>query len=247
MEEKEIDIMSRNWSRNTSNKVVKEKTKKVSKNRVQKIIKKYTFVGAFAIVLGMNAKNAIDDIQMNIAVEEAFEPIEQAAQQIVSSNASIAFKGPNQPQSQYDHLEIAQDIRAFTEQYGDMYTINYKKRVINPKKNTLETKIISVLAEVDVNLPEANLVFVKNNGEFEGTDTTKYPFKIIHYELGIDCRFHDFRDTHATRLIEAGADIKSVSKRLGHKNIQTTYDLYVRVTEKMGKGVSDLFEVCGAL
>ena len=120
MEEKEIDIMSRNWSRNTSNKVVKEKTKKVSKNRVQKIIKKYTFVGAFAIVLGMNAKNAIDDIQMNIAVEEAFEPIEQAAQQIVSSNASIAFKGANQPQSQYDHLEIAQDIRAFTEQYGEL-------------------------------------------------------------------------------------------------------------------------------
>ena len=120
MEEKEIDIMSRNWSRNTSNKVVKEKTKKVSKNRVQKMIKKYTFVGAFAIVLGMNAKNAIEDVQMNIAVEEAFEPIEQAAQQIVSSNASIAFKGPNQPQSQYDHLEIAQDIRAFTEQYGEL-------------------------------------------------------------------------------------------------------------------------------
>ena len=40
MEEKQIDIMSRNWSRD-SNKVVKERPKKVSKHKVQKIIKKY--------------------------------------------------------------------------------------------------------------------------------------------------------------------------------------------------------------
>ena len=99
MEEKQIDIMSRNWSRD-SNKVVKERPKKVSKHKVQKIIKKYTLVGAFAIVLGMNAKNAIEDVQQNIAVEEAFEPIEEAAQQIVSSNASISFKEPNKPESQ---------------------------------------------------------------------------------------------------------------------------------------------------
>lgn len=119
MEEKQIDIMSRNWSRD-SNKVVKERPKKVSKNKVQKMIKKYTLVGAFAIVLGMNAKNAIEDVQQNIAVEEAFEPIEEAAQQIVSSNASISFKEPNKPESQYNHLKIAQDIRNFTSQYGEL-------------------------------------------------------------------------------------------------------------------------------
>ena len=77
---------------------------------------------------------------------------------------------------------------------------------------------------------------------FEGTDTCKYPFKVIHYELGIPCRFHDFRDTYATRLIEAGADIKAVSKRLGHKNINITYDIYVRVTTKMKSDVVDKFE-----
>ena len=53
------------------------------------------------------------------------------------------------------------------------------------------------------------------------------PFKVIHYELGINSRFHDFRDTHATKLIESGADIKAVSKRLGHSTIQTTYNIYV--------------------
>ena len=65
---------------------------------------------------------------------------------------------------------------------------------------------------------------------------------MINYELGIPCRFHDFRDTHATRLIENGADIKAVSKRLGHSTIQTTYNIYVRVTEKMETDTVDRFE-----
>ena len=66
--------------------------------------------------------------------------------------------------------------------------------------------------------------------------------KVINYELGIPCRFHDFRDTHATRLIENGADIKAVSKRLGHSTIQTTYNIYVRVTNKMETDTVEKFE-----
>jgi len=119
---------------------------------------------------------------------------------------------------------------------------HYKKNVINPYNNKAEIKILNAHAEIDVALPEVEFVFVKNNGVFEGTDSCKYPFKVIHYELGIPCRFHDFRDTHATRLIEAGADIKAVSKRLGHKNINITYDIYVRVTTKMKSDVVDKFE-----
>ena len=65
---------------------------------------------------------------------------------------------------------------------------------------------------------------------------------MIHYELGIPCRFHDFRDTHATRLIENGADIKAVAKRLGHSTIRTTYEIYVRVTDKMQNNTVNIFE-----
>ncbi len=111
-----------------------------------------------------------------------------------------------------------------------------------------EIKIINVHAEIDVALTEVKLVFLKNNGVFEGTDSCKYPFKVIHYELGIPCRFHDFRDTHATKLIESGADIKAVSKRLGHRNIDITYNIYVRVTEKMENETANKFEkICKCL
>lgn len=138
--------------------------------------------------------------------------------------------------------EYKQEQEEHRKNYGDTYMKHYKKTVVNPYNNKQEIKIINAHAEIDVALPEVKLVFLKNNGVFEGTDSCKYPFKVIHYELGIPCRFHDFRDTHATRLIEAGSDIKAVSKRLGHRNIDTTYDIYVRVTEKMENETANKFE-----
>lgn len=144
--------------------------------------------------------------------------------------------------------EYKQEQKEHRKNYGDTYMKHYKKTVINPYNNKQEIKIINAHAEIDVALPEVKLVFLKNNGVFEGTDSCKYPFKVIHYELGIPCRFHDFRDTHATRLIESGADIKAVSKRLGHRNIDTTYDIYVRVTEKMESETANKFEeICSYL
>ena len=40
-------------------------------------------------------------------------------------------------------------------------------------------------------------------------------------------RFHDFRHSFATRCIEGGMDIKSLSEILGHANVQTTLQMYV--------------------
>ena len=120
---------------------------------------------------------------------------------------------------------------------------HYEKVVINEYTNREEIKIVNAEAELEVNLPEAKLIFVKPNGQFRGTETPRHAYKVINYELKIPSRFHDFRDTHATRLIEQGADIKAVSKRLGHSTIMTTYNIYVRVTEKMETDTVDKFEI----
>ena len=144
--------------------------------------------------------------------------------------------------------EYKEEQEKHKQNYGDTYMKHYKKNVINPYNNKPEIKIVNAYAEIDVALPEVNFVFIKNNGVYEGTDSCKYPFKVIHYELGIPCRFHDFRDTHATKLIESGADIKAVSKRLGHRNIDITYNIYVRVTEKMENETANKFEeICKCL
>ncbi|MEQ6389576.1 site-specific integrase [Bacillaceae bacterium S4-13-58] len=44
---------------------------------------------------------------------------------------------------------------------------------------------------------------------------------------------HGFRHTHAVLLLESGASIKYVFKRLGHKTIKTTADTYLDITEKI--------------
>ena len=123
-----------------------------------------------------------------------------------------------------DYKKEQEENRKF---YGDSYLCYYEKKVINEITKREQTKLIEANAELELPLPEAQLVFVKDNGQFLGTDSPKYAFKVIHYELGINSRFHDFRDTHATKLIESGADIKAVSKRLGHSTIQTTYNIYL--------------------
>ena len=43
-------------------------------------------------------------------------------------------------------------------------------------------------------------------------------------------------------MVENGADIKAVSRRLGHSSIETTYNIYVRVTKKMETETGDKFE-----
>ena len=43
---------------------------------------------------------------------------------------------------------------------------------------------------------------------------------------------HMLRHTYATRCIEAGINIKVLSKKLGHKNIQTTLNTYASVLDK---------------
>ncbi len=53
---------------------------------------------------------------------------------------------------------------------------------------------------------------------------------------------HSLRHTHATILIENGANVKDVQARLGHKHIETTLGTYTHPTEKMSDQSVDIFE-----
>lgn len=53
---------------------------------------------------------------------------------------------------------------------------------------------------------------------------------------------HGLRHSHATYLINSGASVVSVSKRLGHANIKTTMDTYVHLLRKTDDEMKKLIE-----
>ncbi|WP_413926647.1 tyrosine-type recombinase/integrase [Clostridioides sp. ES-S-0190-01] len=79
-------------------------------------------------------------------------------------------------------------------------------------------------------------------GEHVTTNSLKYLSRVVNYELGIDFNFHSLRHTHATMLLENGANIKDIQHRLGHAKIATTMDTYSHVTNKMRNQTVDIFE-----
>ena len=86
------------------------------------------------------------------------------------------------------------------------------------------------------------MVFIRKDGTYSGTDIIKYPFKIIHHELGISCRFYDLRGNFATISLRNGCEIKDIAEVLGHKRIDTTEKYYISSTKEDKKKVNELIE-----
>lgn len=87
-----------------------------------------------------------------------------------------------------------------------------------------------------------NFVCLKENGELLTVDSLKYLSRVVNYELNIDFKFHSLRHTHATMLLESGANIKDIQARLGHSKLATTMDTYSHVTKKMSEDSVNIFE-----
>lgn len=88
-----------------------------------------------------------------------------------------------------------------------------------------------------------DLIFTKKNGLYNGADIIKYPYSIIHHELGIKkCRFYDLRGSYATKTLKSGVEIRDVADILGHKNVETTENYYISSTASSRKEAVEIFE-----
>ena len=125
--------------------------------------------------------------------------------------------------------------------YGEYYTIHVKKIETDEKGNDM-IRVVPIQKCVESPLQRIRLVCIDENGQYTSTDSFKYCSRVIHHEMHLAFDYHSLRHTHATLLIESGADIKNVQTRLGHTNIETTLQTYVHDTEKMAERSVDLFE-----
>lgn len=138
---------------------------------------------------------------------------------------------------------------------------NNKKhyQILTPKtessigKISVDPHVIQLLKDYKVNVQDTwkNELYIDNNFVF--TDVNGYPLVIKKLSTWIQAIMkktditnkhistHSFRHTHCALLIEAGVHIKEIQERLRHKDINTTMNIYAKITNSYKKDASQKF------
>jgi len=138
--------------------------------------------------------------------------------------------------------KILLDYKKIKDDYKKQYGKNYKKYVLEEVKNKFGKLVEYKIVKSNSKYNRVDMVFTRKDGTYSGTDIVKYPFKIIHHEIGIKCRFYDLRGSFATISLRNGCEIKDIAEVLGHKRIETTEKYYISSTVENKKQVTEIFE-----
>lgn len=114
----------------------------------------------------------------------------------------------------------------YKKEYGKKYKQYVLEEVRNKYGKLIEYKVVENTSKHN----RVKIVFTRKDGTYSGKDIVKYPFRIIHHELGIKCRFYDLRGSFATISLRNGCEIKDIAEVLGHKRIETTEKYYINST-----------------
>ncbi len=180
--------------------------------------------------------NDIDFVAKTINVDKILIPKKEAGHAGTWHFASTKTEGSNRV------IAMGDTLASILKKYKIMQTENRLKYGVHYFQYTLgfDRQIIPLATESqDVPL---NLVCTKENGYFINSSNLKTCWTDINKKLGIRFNFHGLRHTHATMLIENGANLKDVQDRLGHTNFSTTMNTYAHVTQKMKTDTVNIFE-----
>lgn len=126
----------------------------------------------------------------------------------------------------------------YKKEFGKDYKYYILEEVKNKYGKLVEYKIIKSNSKRN----RVEMVFTRKDGTYSGTDIVRYPFRIIHHELGIKCRFYDLRGSFATISLRSGCEIKDIAEVLGNERIETTQKYYILSLEENEKKVTKVFE-----
>ena len=134
---------------------------------------------------------------------------------------------------------VLSNYKKIQNEYKKEYGKKYKRYSLDKVKNKYGKLIEYRVIESNSNRNRIEMVFTRKDGTYSGTDIVRYPFKIIHNELRIKCRFYDLRGSFATITLRNGCEIKDVAEVLGHKRIETTEKYYISSTKEDKKRVNE--------
>lgn len=107
-------------------------------------------------------------------------------------------------------------------------TISLPKEAVQALRRQSKHQLEEKLASGGTWANTMNLVFTDTEGKsLRRTNLQRRDLHRILKRAGLeDVTLHTFRHTHASLLIAAGVDIKTISRRLGHENINITLQTY---------------------
>lgn len=106
-----------------------------------------------------------------------------------------------------------------------LISVAHRNNVSLDEITTLNPKLVSVIPGTEVTLPNSRIDIIK--------ETDIFP----------DICLHAFRHTHASMLIAAGVDIKTISCRLGHENINITLQTYGHLLPGQDERAAEMMDV----
>lgn len=129
---------------------------------------------------------------------------------------------------------------------GKGATLTTPKTRASVRRIHVSTSLIEILQALP-HKDENSFVFHTKNETLIANSDIQYYFNALKKKSNIDkpLHFHDLRHTHATLLIMAGVNIKTVSTRLGHASVSITLNRYTHALPQQDKEASEM--ICGML
>lgn len=151
------------------------------------------------------------------------------------------YIGPPKTKSSIRTIKIGQTLLNILKKHKSYQNEN-KLKYGSHYMNQYSKKDLIISSKENLSLPKISFICTKENGTLLTPNQIHRIGRIINDKLNIPFNFHSLRHTHATLLIENGANIKDVQHRLGHSNVQITLNTYTHVTPKMSEETVQIFE-----
>lgn len=148
---------------------------------------------------------------------------------------ALKWKNVDLKKATINVCESYKRVRSYDDNGDSEYIIDQKapKTKNGNRIVPIPTKLLPILKEIQT---DNELVFYNSKGQPMTEITIRREQRRICEQAQIRyINFHALRHTYATRLIENGIDVKTVSMLVGHADIQTTLNIYVHSTDDTKK------------